>query len=253
MKSVIVTGAGSGIGAAICERLACENFSVVLVGRKKAALEALREKLERPTAHHVLVADVRNPSELRLGLQKLSGALGNLSAVVANAGIGGANAYGEGDRWDEVIATNLTGSYTTAMETMPYLKKSQAEFRNIVFTSSILARLGVPGYAAYCASKAGVLGLMRSLAAEYARDKILVNAICPGWVNTDMAREGVQNFADIAKVSFEEAFRMQMAPVPLRKMSEPAEVASLVRYLIGGEQSSITGQAFDINNGALMS
>ena len=171
---------------------------------------------------------------------------------MANAGIGGENTYGGKDRWREVIETNLTGTYQTIQECLPYLKKDDAPFKKVVILSSILARLGVPGYSAYCASKAGLLGLTRSLAAEHSGNKILINAICPGWVNTDMAQEGIDGFADALKITKEQAYQEAMKQVPLGKMSEPEEIAHFINYLFSEQQTSLTGQTIDINNGALM-
>ena len=102
-----------------------------------------------------------------------------------------------------MIDTNLTGNYYTVRECLPLLKKNNADYKKILFVSSILARFGVPGYSSYCASKAGLLGLMRSLASELTADKILVNALCPGWVNTAMAHEGLQGFANALSISKE--------------------------------------------------
>lgn len=110
----------------------------------------------------------------------------------------------------------------------------------------------MPGYSAYCASKAGLLGLTRSLASELAKEKILVNAICPGWVNTKMAHEGLQAFADALSISKQSVYETAMQEIPLRKMSEPEEIAYMVNFLISDAQTSITGQSLDINNGALM-
>jgi len=110
----------------------------------------------------------------------------------------------------------------------------------------------VQGYSAYCASKAGLLGLTRSLAAEYSGEKILVNALCPGWVNTDMAQEGIEGFADALKITKEQAYQEAMKQVPLGKMSEPEEIAQFIGYLLSEQQTSLTGQTIDINNGALM-
>ena len=176
----------------------------------------------------------------------------SLYGLVANAGIGGENTYGGKDRWREVIETNLTGTYQTIQECLPYLKKDEAPFKKVVVISSILARLGVPGYSAYCASKAGLLGLTRSLAAEHSGNKILINAICPGWVNTDMAQEGIDGFADALKITKEQAYQEAMKQVPLSKMSEPEEIAQFISYLFSEQQTSLTGQTIDINNGALM-
>lgn len=124
--------------------------------------------------------------------------------------------------------------------------------RNIVIISSILARMGVPGYTAYCASKAGLLGMMRSLATSMAKHQIYVNAICPGWVETDMAKQGIQLLADHTKSDYKTAFDGQMAMVPTGKMSTPEEIGGLITYLLANKQSSFTGQCFDMNNGALM-
>ncbi|MFQ5673849.1 MAG: SDR family NAD(P)-dependent oxidoreductase [Nitrospinales bacterium] len=249
-KTLVVTGAGSGIGRAVARTLADRDFSLILLGRNPANLETTRQAVKHPERHQCFPCDIRDAAAIRRALEESQ--TRSLYAVVANAGVGGENHYGNGDRWREVVETNLTGSYHTVNECLPYLKKDPSEFKKIVFISSILARLGVPGYSAYCASKAGVLGLMRSLAAELSGDKILVNALCPGWVNTDMAREGLQGMADAMSLSMEEARRAAMAQVPLGKMSEPDEIAAMTAFLLSDAQNSITGQTLDINNGAMM-
>jgi NAD(P)-dependent dehydrogenase (short-subunit alcohol dehydrogenase family) len=249
-KTVVITGAGSGIGRAIANTLASKNYSLLLLGRDRSRLEKTREALNEPSKHKSFSCDIRNPDEIKKAITE-SGA-NNFYALIANAGVGGENHSGNQDRWSEIIETNLTGTYNTVQECIPYLKKNPAEFGKIIIISSILARLGVPGYTAYCASKAGLLGLTRSLANELAGEKILVNALLPGWVNTDMAHEGLQAFADALSISKESAYEKAMEEVPLRKMSEPEEVARMVSFLISEEQNSITGQTLDINNGAMM-
>jgi len=246
----MVTGAGQGIGKAIATLLAEQDYSLLLLGRNLNSLESTRESLKNPEAHQSFSCDIRQPYEISKALTQ-SG-IQSLYAVVANAGIGGENHYSEKDPWQEIIDTNLTGSYFTIQECLPFLKKNPAPYKKIVIISSILARLGVPGYSAYCASKAGLLGLMRSLAAELTADKILVNAICPGWVNTAMAHEGLDGFANALNISKEEAYEQAMAQVPLGKMSEPKEIAQFISFLVSDAQTSFTGQTFDINNGALM-
>jgi NAD(P)-dependent dehydrogenase (short-subunit alcohol dehydrogenase family) len=126
-----------------------------------------------------------------------------LDGVFANAGVGGENQYGISDRWDEIISINLTGTYVTIQELLPFIKKSNSDFKHIVITSSCLARFGVPNYTAYCTAKTGLLGLTKSLALELAPSKILVNAICPGWVETEMAKAGIQKLADRSGVAYE--------------------------------------------------
>ena len=252
MESIIVSGAGSGIGRAIaCDLAARNDVRLILVGRRAQRLEQVCSELPRPDTHILVPVSVSYQHEMRKAFQEIDLINQNLVGVIANAGIGGENHYGADDRWDDIIRTNLTGTYTFINECLPAIKKSQGT-RQIVIVSSILARLGVPGYTAYCASKAGLLGLMRSLAVEYASQGIMVNAVCPGWVNTEMAREGIRQFAQHLAITYEEALAKQMSVVPTGKMSEPEEIASLVSYLLSGKQSSVTGQTLDMNNGALM-
>lgn len=248
-KTILVSGAGSGIGQSIAKILADKEYSIILLGRNRDSLEATRSSLNTSEKHSIITADIRDSNALKEGLQKLNPVL---DGIIANAGLGGENNYNENDRWHEVIDTNLTGTYQLVQESLPFFSTKEKGFRHIIIISSILARLGVPGYSAYCASKAGLLGLMRSWAVEFATDKILVNAICPGWVNTDMATQGLKNFAQSTGRSYENIYHEEMGRVLLGKMSEPEEIANLVKFLISQEQSSITGQTIDINNGALM-
>ena len=118
--------------------------------------------------------------------------------------------------------------------------------------SSILARIAVPGYTGYSASKAGLLGLVRSFAAELAPDDVQVNAICPGWVATEMADEGIGLLAEALDVSYDDAFQHAMREVPLRRMSEPEDIAGTVAWLLSADARGVTGQAIDHNGGAFM-
>jgi len=254
MKSYLVSGAGSGIGRAIALKIASTDPShrVFLLGRNRDRLLSVQRELPRSEQHEVLIADLSEPKGLNGAILDARLDECNLVSIVANAGVGGENHYGPNDRWNEIIETNLSGTYRFIQECLPALRSSQEKHRSIVMVSSILARIGVPGYSAYCASKAGLLGLTRSLAAELAAEKILANAICPGWVETEMALAGLHEFAKNGLHPFSEVREAEMAKVPLGKMSKPEEIAELVYFLIGGSQDSITGQTFDINNGALM-
>lgn len=245
-RSVIISGAGSGIGRAIAIKLSELNFDCYLLGRNNVHLQKTLITL-KDGDHYILNADITNKDSLANTLAILRRPI---DALIANAGIGGENYWGENDRWSNIIDTNLTGTYQFIHTFLPSLKSSSNSFKHIVMTSSILARLGVANYSAYCASKAGLLGLMRSMAIELAPENILVNAICPGWVNTQMSREGMEGIAKGIGVSTEEFYNMAMEQVPLRKMSEPSEIADIVAYLLF--QQSVTGQTFDINNGAIM-
>ncbi|MGB1033111.1 MAG: SDR family NAD(P)-dependent oxidoreductase, partial [Flavobacteriales bacterium] len=167
-------------------------------------------------------------------------------------GIGGENHYGTEDRWGEILNINLTGTYNSIQESLPYLKNSSEDSKHILMTSSCLARFGVPNYTAYCTSKAGLLGLTKSLAIELANDNILVNSICPGWVETEMAQAGIQQLAERQNEEYKTAYQEQMNYVPLGRMSDPEEIARFVAFLFSDAQRSITGQGLDINNGSFM-
>lgn len=254
MGCIIITGAGSGIGAAAAQVLAeTSGVELLLLGRRLNKLEEVRNSLTDPSIHQALSCDVSDSASIGAAFQQSNLAEKDVVGVFANAGIGGGNEYGDNDRWDEIINTNLTGVYHVIMQTLPHLRKSKAQSKNIVVTSSVLARFGVPNHTAYCASKTGLLGLVRSLAVQHAEEGILVNAICPGWVDTQMARDSIQKLADHQGTSYDEALKTQMGFVPLGKMSQPSEIANLVKFLFTNQEMSITGQALDINNGAFMS
>jgi NAD(P)-dependent dehydrogenase (short-subunit alcohol dehydrogenase family) len=231
-KHVVVTGAGTGIGRAIARRLADEGARLTLMARD---VSRLHDVVPGATP---LSVDIRDHEAVQAAFD------GPLDALVANAGIGGPNDPGEGDRWDDIVQTNLYGTYWCCRAAEPHL----ADGGRIVVTSSILARIGVPGYTAYCASKAGLLGLVRALAAELAPRRIQVNGICPGWVNTDMAWDGLAGISE----NRDEAFEIAMREVPLRRMSEPEEIAGTVAWLLSPDATGVTGQGIDHNNGAWM-
>jgi NAD(P)-dependent dehydrogenase (short-subunit alcohol dehydrogenase family) len=231
-KHVVVTGAGTGIGRAIARRLAEEGARLTLLARDEARL---RDVVPGAATKSV---DIRDRDAVQAAFDE------PLDALVANAGIGGPNEPGAADRWDDIVQTNLHCTYWCCRAAEPRL----ADGGRIVVTSSILARIGVPGYTAYCASKAGLLGLVRAFAAELAPRRIQVNAVCPGWVNTDMAWEGI----DAMPGTREEALELAMGEVPLGRMSEPDEIAGTVAWLLSPDAIGVTGQAIDHNNGAWM-
>lgn len=246
-KTFLVTGAGSGIGKAIVQKLASNGNKCILIGRNPQKLNQTLNEIEGEN-HTSLTCDIRHFSSLVREANFLENE--TIDGIIANAGIGGENHRGEKDRWNEIIDTNLTGTYNTVNAFLTNLQKSNSGYKHIILMSSVLARLGVPNYSAYCASKAGLLGLMRSWANEFASQNILVNAICPGWVNTKMAQDGLEEISDGMGISKDEFFKVAMESVPLKKMSEPREIAELVNYLLN--QESVTGQTIDINCGSVM-
>ena len=247
MKTYIISGGGSGIGRAVAQKLSVEH-TLILCGRNSKNLEESLASLQNPSRHHILVMDIRSLQNVQEAVKEFP--FPSLDGIVANAGIGGANFFGSEDRWNDIIETNLSGTYYFVNCFLPLLRKSSAEFKHIIIVSSILARLGVSKYSAYCASKAGLLGLMRSWATELAPENILVNALCPGWVNTDMAHSGLEEIAQGLDITKDQFYQIAMQSVPLGKMSEPEEIAYLIAFLL--QQRSMTGQTLDINNGAIM-
>jgi NAD(P)-dependent dehydrogenase (short-subunit alcohol dehydrogenase family) len=228
-RHVAVTGAARGIGLAIAERLASEGARLTLIDRDEPQLAGATVRVVDISDRDAVAAAFTEP----------------LDGLVANAGIGGANEPGENDRFDEILQTNLYGTYWCVRAAEPLL----ADGGRIVVTSSILSRIGVAGYTGYCASKAALLGLTRSLAAELAPRRIQVNAICPGWVDTDMTRLGLSLFEGLTEA---EAWEVAKQDVPLRRMSDPSEIAGTVAWLLSGDSVGVTGQAIDQNNGAFM-
>lgn len=228
-KHVVLTGAGTGIGAAIAARLRAEGATVTGMARD---VERVRPNVDRAVA-----CDIRDRPQVEAAFAGLDAPL---YAVVANAGVGGENRPGPDDRFEDIVQTNLLGTYWTIRGALGL------GVERVVVTSSILARIGVPGYTAYCASKAGLLGLVRSFAAELAPD-VSVNAICPGWVATDMSWAGLDEMGDR-----DEAYARAMSYVPMGRMSEPAEIAGTVAWLLSEEARLVTGQAIDHNGGAWM-
>lgn len=246
-RRYIISGAGSGIGRAIAIRLATEGAGIILAGRN---LEKLEETLKLlPKGNHLIVStDIRQKKNCEEVSDILNGT--HLDGIIANAGIGGENEYGVNDRWDEIMDTNLSGTYHFVNAFLEQLKNSDAPQKHVLLTSSILARLGVKNHTAYCASKAGIIGLMRSWAMELAEHNIMVNAISPGWVNTNMAKEGMEGIAKNLGLEMDEFYKIAMKSVPTGRMIEPEEVADMVHYLL--TQSSVTGQTIDINSGNVL-
>jgi NAD(P)-dependent dehydrogenase (short-subunit alcohol dehydrogenase family) len=245
-NTYIISGAGSGIGKAIAQKLAHDGNTCILLGRNEAKLQQTLASLPSG-GHSLLIADIRSKESLAEAFIQLGDA--PVNGLVANSGMGGENYWGNDDRWTDIINTNLTGTYNFVNSFLPVLRKAGGE-KHILITSSVLARLGVANYSAYCASKAGLLGLMRSWAVQFAPENILVNAICPGWVDTEMSQEGLQGIADGIGISKQEFYEIAMQSVPLKRMSQPEEIAGLVAYLLS--QRSITGQTIDINCGSVM-
>ena len=251
-RHVVVTGAGTGIGRAIALGLAAKGTTLTLLARDVARLEATAELAREHGAQaQAIPCDIRKRKQVDLAFADAVTRFGPVHVLVANSGIGGPNAAGPKDRFDDIVATNLVGTYSCLRAAERHLAPGPSP-RHLVVIASILARIGVANYTGYCASKTALLGLVRALAAELAPTNVQVNSVCPGWVNTEMARTGLDGFAKAMNSSYERALEVAMESVPLKRMSEPEDIAGLVRWLVSKDGRGVTGQALDMNNGAWM-
>jgi NAD(P)-dependent dehydrogenase (short-subunit alcohol dehydrogenase family) len=238
-KHVVVTGASRGIGRAIAVRLGIEGARLTLMARDRARCE---ETAEAVGGAEVQTVDIRDRAAVDAAFAAAAEAQGPLFGLVAVSGLGGPNEAGEGDRFEELVATNLVGTYWCLRAAERHL----VDAGRLVVLASILARIAVPGYTGYSASKAGLLGLVRSLAAELAPRRVQVNAVLPGWVDTDMAWRGL----DAMPGTREDAYGAAMREVPLGRMAQPEEIAGTVAWLLSDDSTGVTGQAIDHNGGA---
>lgn len=248
-RHVVLTGASGGIGRAIAARLDRDGAVLTLLARDRGRLEETASSLGRPA--RVECCDVADRDAVEAAFAAAAGGHGPVHALVVASGIGGANDDGPRDRFDELVRVNLNGTYYCIRAALRHLAPGP-DARHLVVLSSILARIAVPAYTGYSAAKAGLLGLVRSLAAELGPDNVQVNAICPGWVDTEMAWSGLDGIAEADGTTREEAYRQAMAAVPLARMSQPADIAGTVAWLLSGDARGVTGQALDQNGGAWM-
>jgi NAD(P)-dependent dehydrogenase (short-subunit alcohol dehydrogenase family) len=251
MRTVLVTGGGRGIGRAIALAFADASSHIVVGGRTRSTLEAtsdlIRDKGARATA---MVLDVSDRESVAAGLVEVSQQVEAIDVLVNNAGVGGGQPVrgSDIDRWRRVLDVNLFGMYLVTRECLPLMPDGS----RIINLSSVLGRFGVPGYTAYCASKHGVIGFTRALALELAPRRITVNALVPGWVDTDMAVEGMTNGAHATRTTFEQFRGQAIGAVPIQRIIQPDEVGRLARFLGAPESSAITGQAYNICGGQTM-
>ena len=248
-RHVIVTGAGRGIGAAIAQTLSAEGALVTLLGRNADVLARAQESLANES--HVVTADVADPSLVGKAFAQARDRFGPIRVLVNNAGQAETAPFGKItiDVWQRMLAANLTGTFVCTQAALPdMLAGNGGRIVNIASTASLQGfRYG----AAYAAAKHGVLGLTRSLALEVADRGITVNAVCPGYVETDMMLAGIANVVKRTGKTEEEARAFFASQNPQNRVIQPSEVAATVLWLCSDEAAAINGAAIPMSGGTV--
>ena len=250
-KIAFVTGASRGIGEAISRRFAAEGARVALAARNEASCARIVSDITRRGGEAIAIGcDVTLAISVSNAIAAVVSKWGHIDILVNNAGLGGATPIDDPDdsRWNAILTTNLTAAFRVTREAAPFLSRGG----RILNMSSVLGRFGVPGFGAYCASKHGIIGLTRAIALELAPRQITVNALCPGWVETEMGREGFRKIGRLAGKTEEQGRQAAAKMAPLGRVLDPSEVAGLAAYLASDEAKSITGQALVIDGGQVM-
>lgn len=251
-RVVVITGGGTGIGAAIAERYADDGATVVIVGRRREPLEEVAARIGATA----VVADASDGASARAAVDEVVERFGGIDVLVANAGGHGFAAVGDtsDEDWDAAIKVNLSTAFVMAREALPALLgdgngRSGGE---IVIVSSLAGLFAGPSVAGYTVGKHALIGLTRSLARDYSRKGVRVNAVCPGWVRTPMADAEMDEFASHAPEISDRAagYAAVTRDVPLGRPAEPAEIASIVRFLGSSQSSYMTGAVLVADGGA---
>lgn len=249
----LITGGGRGIGRAIAAALAQDGWDLALVARSRGELEEtaamVRELGRRALA---LPLDVTDPAAADQAVAAAS-ELGPVQVLVNNAGVAPSLKFQEttDEIWARTVGVNLTAAFTFCRATLPGMLASG--WGRIINIASTAAKVGYLYNAAYVASKHGVLGLTRALALEVARKGITVNAICPGFVETEIARQGIENLVERTGRTPGEARQALERMSPQHRLLSPEEVAAAVLYLVSDVARGVNGQGIVIDGGGVQS
>ncbi len=241
-KTALITGASRGIGRACALSLAASGARVVLAARQREKLEEVAQQVRGAGGEAFVVEiDLALRDSIVAGFATASKAFGAIDILVNNAAVtrDGIAVRMKPDDWNSVIQTNLTGSFLAIQQALPGMMK--ARWGRIVNISSVVGESGNAGQANYAASKAGLIGLTKSLAQEMAARNITVNAVAPGFIDTDMTA-----------VLSPEVKEKILAVIPLRRLGAPADVAAAVTFLCSDAAGYITGHVLDVNGGMYM-
>ncbi|HET6418826.1 MAG TPA: 3-oxoacyl-[acyl-carrier-protein] reductase [Geobacteraceae bacterium] len=241
-KVALVTGASRGIGKAVALKLAAEGANVVVTATSQERAQKTADEIAAKGGNALAVkVDVSKTSDVESLFAKTAEVFGRLDILVNNAGItrDGLLMRMKDDDWDMVIDTNLKGAFACTREAIKLMGKAKGG--SIVNISSVVGEMGNAGQANYCASKAGLIGFTKAVAREYARRNITVNAITPGFIETDMT--------DALSASVREDLMKQ---IPLGRFGKPEDIANAVFFLVSDAGSYVTGHVLSVNGGMYM-
>jgi NAD(P)-dependent dehydrogenase (short-subunit alcohol dehydrogenase family) len=253
-RQVIITGGGHGIGGAIAEALAAQGASLTLLGRDLARVQTHAAGLagRYGVAVQAAACDVSNAAEVERAFTDALQSGGVPWALVNNAGQAESAPFAQTDDelWSRMLAVNLTGTWLCTRRVLGEMVAAGGG--RVVNVASTAGLRGYPKTAAYCAAKHGVIGLTRALALEVAKKGVTVNAVCPGYTDTEMAERAIAGVAHALDKPREEALAMITRVNPLGRLIQPGEVASTVAWLCSPEASAITGQSIAVAGGEVM-
>jgi NAD(P)-dependent dehydrogenase (short-subunit alcohol dehydrogenase family) len=249
-RHAVVTGGGQGIGAAIARLLVAQGANVTVLGRKLETVQALAA--EQPERLHAVSADVSDAEQVQAAFANARQRFGPVSILINNAGQASSAPFLKTDLalWNQMLAVNLTGTLLCTQAAVPDMLA--AGWGRVVNIASTAGLTGYAYVAAYCAAKHGVVGLTRALALEFAKKGVTVNAVCPGYTETDIVRDSIANV--MAKTGRTEAqARAEFtAGNPQGRLVQADEVADTVAWLCGHAASAITGQSIAVCGGEIM-
>ena len=254
-RHAVITGASRGIGAAIARALAHAGAHLTLIGRSRDGLEKIANELKGVTLVHTEAVDVTDNAAVHAAMQAAEQALGPIHILVNNAGQASSQPFEKTDwaMWQSMININLSGTYSCTHAALPSMLQAAADGTagRIIHVASTAGLQGYAYVSAYTAAKHGVVGLTRALALELARKNITVNAICPGYTETDIVQSAIDNIVAKTGKTAAQAREALADRNPQKQLVQPEEIAQTVLWLCGPGSGAINGQAIAIDGGEL--